>query len=104
MCDYAALNIKDFTPQNIANIYWAIGSLTFSQTLLSSDYPTPEFLTSLTQLICRLNDQEMSNFVWACGRLRWEVKEVIAVASDIVIREAKRFRRKELVNLIWAFK
>lgn len=104
MCDYAALNVQHFTPQNIANIYWAIGTLTFSQTLLSYDRPSQEFLSSLIQLIPKFNDQEITNFLWSCGRLRWEVKEIIAVASQVVIRKAKHFRRKELLNLQWAFK
>lgn len=104
MCNNAALNIQHFTPQNIANIYWAIGSLTFSQTMLSSEHPTPEFMDSLLQLIKNFNDQELTTFLWACGRLRWEVKEVIGAVSDIVVRKERLFRKKEILNLQWAFK
>lgn len=104
MCSNTTDNIQLFSAQNVANIYWGLGTLNISQTNLTSDHPSPQFISRLLVLIKKFNDQEVTNFIWACGRLRWEHEDVMEVAIDVLWNHVNRLRYNELTSLQNAFR
>lgn len=104
VCAYTVRHIEAFTAQNIANIYWGLGALTLGQTKLTSANPPPEFITQLVILVKKFNDQEVTNFIWACSRLRWNHASVVAAAVEVFWSYVDRFRRHELASLQFAFR
>jgi very-short-patch-repair endonuclease/precorrin-6B methylase 2 len=99
MSSEAVAKAKDFNPQNIANLLWALATSGVSPNAALVQAMSSEAVAKAKAF----NPQDIANLLWALATLGVSPSAALVQAmSSEAVAKAKAFKPQEIANLLWA--